>query len=201
MGVRDTQKQATRGRVLAAARDLFDAAGFEATTTRQIADRAGVAVGSVFTTVASKAEILSQVMVDRLEALYAELERVAPHLRGPTVDRLRSLMAIHYSFEMRRARLFVAYIAASYGWPLDGAVTPLGQNKRLQEMLGEQLRRGIEAGDVRPDADVPLFIEALLAAYFWNYRRVVQEGADAAALTAIMDRQLGLLFEGVAARP
>ena len=62
MGVRDTQKQATRGRVLAAARDLFDAAGFEATTTRQIADRAGVAVGSVFTTFASKAEILSQVM-------------------------------------------------------------------------------------------------------------------------------------------
>ena len=76
-----------------------------------VAERAGVSVGSVFTTFAGKAELLSQVMADRVEALQAEIERVAPHLRGPTVDRLRSIMAVHYGFETRRLRLFVAYVA------------------------------------------------------------------------------------------
>ena len=32
-----------------------------------------------------------------------------------------------------------------------------------------------------------------------DYRRAVQDGADAATLTGIMDRQIGLLFDGVRA--
>ena len=59
MGVRDDQKQATREKVLEAARDLFNETGYEETTIRAIAERAGVSVGSVFTTFASKAEVLS----------------------------------------------------------------------------------------------------------------------------------------------
>ena len=93
-GVRMARKQATRDRVLAAARDLFDEVGFEGSTIRMIADRAGVAVGSVFTTFNSKAEVLSQVMLDRLDGLYAELDAVLPHLRGACQDRLSSIMAI-----------------------------------------------------------------------------------------------------------
>ena len=97
MGLREEGKQATRRRVLAAARDLFDEVGFEEATIRMIAQRAGVSVGSVFTTFAGKIEILSHVMNDRLEGMYAELDRVVPHLRGHTADRLRSIMAVHYS--------------------------------------------------------------------------------------------------------
>ena len=42
MGVRDDQKQATREKVLEAARDLFNDVGYEETTIRAIAERAGV---------------------------------------------------------------------------------------------------------------------------------------------------------------
>ena len=52
MGVRDDQKAATREKVLVAARDLFNEVGYEETTIRAIAERAGVSVGSVFTTFA-----------------------------------------------------------------------------------------------------------------------------------------------------
>src|SRR3990167_8433511 len=96
-GVRKSQKEATRQRVLDAARDLFEARGYEETTVREIARQAQVSVGSVFTTFSSKGDILSQVMADRLDALYAELDRVAPHLRGSTPDRLRSLFAIPHA--------------------------------------------------------------------------------------------------------
>jgi AcrR family transcriptional regulator len=198
---RREKKLATRARVLTAARDLFDEVGYEETTIRMVAERAGVAVGSVFTTFAGKAELLSQVMADRVEALQAELERLAPHLRGPTVDRLRSVMAVHYGFETRRLRLFVAYVACSFTWPADGAVTPIGRNHRFRGMLIDVLRGGVERGDVRKDVDVDLFIDTLLATYVWNYRRAAQDGADAAALIAAMDRQIGLLFDGVGATP
>ncbi len=199
-GVRQLAKQATRERVLAAARDLFDEIGYEDATIRMIAQRAGVSVGSVFTTFAGKTEILSQVMTERLESLYIELERVLPFLRGPTIDRLRSIMAVHYSFETRRVRLFIAYIAASYGWTADQGVVPLGGNVRLKGMLAQTLLDGVERGEVRQGVDVDIFVDTLLAAYLWNYRLVCHENADAVGMTEIMDRQIGVLFDGVAAR-
>lgn len=194
-GVRTARKQATRERVLTAARDLFDEIGYEAATIRMIAERAGVAVGSVFTTFASKAEILSQVMLSRLDSLYAELDAVLPHLRGSCQDRLRSIMAIHYNFEMRHPRLFAAFVATTFLEPSPG-VTSFGQNLRLKGMLSDTLRDGVKRGEMRADLDFDLFIETLLAAYGFNYRKAVQGGADAGALTAIMDRQIGLLVQG-----
>jgi AcrR family transcriptional regulator len=200
LGARQERKQATRARVLAAARDLFDEIGYEETTVRMLAERAGVSVGSVFTTFAGKAELLSHVMGGRVEALQAELEQLTPHLRGPTVDRLRSIMAVHYGFETRRLRLFVAYVAASFTWSREGGVTPIGHNARFRGMLAEALAGGVARGEVRPEIDPELFIDTLLAAYVWNYRRAAQDGADAPALIAEMDRQIGLLFDGVAVR-
>ena len=200
MGLREEGKQATRQRVLAAARDLFEEIGFEDATIRMIAQRAGVSVGSVFTTFAGKTEILSHVMSDRLEGMYAELDRIAPHLRGHTVDRLRSIMAVHYSIEMRRQRLFVAYIGASFTWSADQTVIPLGQNARFKGMLADALIEGVARGEVREGLDAEMFVEVLLAAYIWNYRLISREGADVTRLIDLMDRQIGVLFDGVAAR-
>jgi AcrR family transcriptional regulator len=183
--------------VLAAARDLFEDIGYEAATIRMVAQRAGVSVGSVFTTFAGKAELLSQVMQDRLDALYAELEQVTPHLRGPAVDRVRSIMAVHYGFETRRLRLFLVYIGASFLWEPSQSVVPLGRNRRLRGMLADALAAGVERGEVRGDADVEVFIDTLLAAYLWNFRLAPQEGADVQAMITVMDRQIGMLFDGV----
>jgi len=69
LNVRQAQKEATRQRVLDAARDLFETVGYEETTVREIARQAGVAVGSVFTCFASKADVLSQVMAERICAV------------------------------------------------------------------------------------------------------------------------------------
>lgn len=174
--------------------------GYEATTIRMVAERAGVSVGSVFTTFSGKAELLSQVMQDRLELLYAELEQVAAHLRGPTVDRLRSIMAVHYGFETRRVRLFVVYIGASFLWKVGKSVIPMGRNQRLRAMLADTLTRGVALGEVRADVEIEVFLDTVMAAYIWNYRLAPQEGADAEAMIAAMDRQIGLLFDGVSAR-
>jgi AcrR family transcriptional regulator len=198
-GVRSAGKQATRERVLAAARDLFVETGYEAATIREIAKRAGVATGSVFTTFPNKLEILRMVMEERLDRLYAELDGVAPHLRGTTADRLCSLMAVQYDFEMKRPRLFTAFLAANFEWRDGPPIVTFGQLPKLRGMLRDVLEHGRKVGEVRAEADLEVFIDILLSVYGFNYRRAAQEGLDAAQLIEIMDRQITVAFEGLRA--
>ncbi len=200
LGARDRQRAATRERVLTAARALFDADGYQATTIRQIASRAGVSVGTVFTTFPSKSSILSQVMQDRLTALYAELDHMAPHLRGSTADRLRSIFAIHFAFEAPHIRLFLAHIAAAYDPDILPSDRPYGRTPRLQEITRECLIKGVAAGDVDPKADLQEIIDLLVAAYAWTYRLAASQGATADEMTAVMERQIGVISEGFAPR-
>ncbi|HEY3949143.1 TetR/AcrR family transcriptional regulator [Phenylobacterium sp.] len=196
--LRQTQKEATRNRVIEAAKELFDTQGYQGTTIREIAAHAGVSVGSVFTTFASKYEVLSQVMVDRLDGLYGEFDRVMPHLRGSTLDRLRTMFAIHFAFEVRHKRLFLAYIAAAFDWTLPGTSTPMGRNQRLQEIICECLQKGVEQGDVDPAINQQEVRDLLMAAYVWVYRLAAWHDADAPAMTEVMDRQIALIAAGFA---
>jgi AcrR family transcriptional regulator len=196
VSVRTSQKEATRQRVVEAARDLFEAKGYEETTVREIARLAQVSVGSVFTTFASKGEILSQVMADRLDGLYAELDRVVPHLRGSTADRLRSMFAIHYAFETQRTKLFLAHIAAAYDWTRGPNARPYGRTPRLVQIIHDCLADGVTQGDVDPAADLTMIVDLVLAAYAWTYRLAAWEGADAQAMSALFDRQVGLIACG-----
>lgn len=196
LSVRKSQKEATRQRVLDAARDLFESKGYDAATVREIAQIAAVSVGSVFTTFASKGDILSQVMADRLDGLYAELDRLVPHLRGSTPDRLRSIFAIHYAFETRRTRLFLAHIAAAYNWTLSPSSRPYGRNPRLKNVIRDCLAEGVARGDVDPAADLDLIVDTLMASYAWTYRLAAWENTDAETLSSIMDRHIGLVADG-----
>lgn len=197
---RRSQKEATRQRVLAAARELFDSHGYQGTTIREIARKAGVAVGSVFTTFASKGEILSEVMQARLDPLYAELDRVMPHVRGSTADRLKTMFAIHFEFEFQHVRLFLAHIAAAYDWTLPPNARPYGATPRLQEIVREALQKGVTQGDVRRDADLREITDLLMAAYAWAYRLVIREQADTPRLISVMDGQIDLVAQGFSPR-
>jgi AcrR family transcriptional regulator len=195
-GLRQTQKEATRNKVIAAARQLFDTQGYQGTTIREIASHAGVSVGSVFTTFASKGDILSEVMAERLDRLYAEIDRIAPHLRGSTADQLRSIYAMFFAFEAAQMKLFLSHLAAAFDWTLPPTAKPYGKNQRARQLLNEVLSKGVEAGDVDPGADLDEIAELLIAAYAWTYRLVVTEGADVKRLTAVMDRQIGCIADG-----
>jgi AcrR family transcriptional regulator len=60
--IRTESAEATRARILAAARDLFSRKGIDATTIAQIAARAHVSVPTVYATVKSKTGILRELM-------------------------------------------------------------------------------------------------------------------------------------------
>jgi len=195
--LRSARKEETRRRVLDASRELFEEIGYDAATIRDIAKRAGVSVGSVFTSFPSKAEVLTKVMQDRLTDLYGELDRILPHLRGSCADRCRSMFAVHYAFELRRPRLFLAYISAAFDWSAGPRSPVFGANAHLRGMIRDCLAEGIVRGEIRPDADLDMAVDMLLAAYIWNWRLAAIEGPDKDKMVAQMDQQIGMIFAGL----
>jgi len=183
--------------VLDAARDLFEEVGYESATIRDIAKAAGVSVGSVFSNFRSKSHVLTEVMQERLGELYADLERATPHLKGSTADRCRSLFAVHYAFEFRRLRLFLAFVGSAFDWRADPATPLFGSNPRLRGMVRECLRDGVARGDVRANADLDLAADLIIGAYGWNYRLAATAEVEAADLIRLFDRQVGLIFDGL----
>jgi TetR/AcrR family transcriptional regulator, cholesterol catabolism regulator len=195
--VREAQKQATRDRVIAAARTLFEEVGYEQTTIRMIAEAAGVAIGSVFTTFASKDEVLNHILLERFEALFEELDRLAPYIRGATRDRVASLLSIAYGVERQSLGLMLAHLAASHGWPTAIEEENNRRQARLTGLLKATLQRGVAEGDVRADVDLDTYVDMILAVYLRNYRTAWYEQLDAEALSALMERQLTALFTGL----
>jgi AcrR family transcriptional regulator len=200
LSARQVRKEATRQRVLDAARGLFESVGYEGTTVRMIAKAAGVSVGSVFTTFKSKREVLSHILHERLDGPHAELHHVASQLRGSTVDRLRSIFAIHYAYVAHHPSLFLAYVAATFDGA-DGEAPQDGEHSRLWQILHDCLTDGCARGEVCPKVDIKLVTDLLIAAYVWTYRLVSRGVADVEELGKVMDRHIGLIAGGFTPRP
>nr|MEA2797806.1 TetR/AcrR family transcriptional regulator, cholesterol catabolism regulator [Phenylobacterium sp.] len=54
--------------------------------------------------------------------------------------------------------------------------------------------------DIDPGIDPQEIVDLLMAAYVWIYRLAAWHDADAAAMTEVMDRQIGLIATGFAPR-
>src|SRR6185295_16988807 len=80
MRVTAQTKAATRERIIDAARQLFAAKGFEASTTRDIADAAGIASGTLFNYFAAKEDILALLAAEAVAGANLEFEARAPGL-------------------------------------------------------------------------------------------------------------------------
>jgi AcrR family transcriptional regulator len=198
LGVRDTQKQETRARVLAAARDLFDEVGYEGATIRLVAQHAGVSIGSVFTTFSSKADILSQVMQDRLEGVADAVETLPQ--ASSALERIKAILAVYYRYEMQRPKLFLAHLVTAFTPDQEAEVIPFGGADRALADARTALIDGVSRGEISPAADLDMVIDMVRAIYAWNYRLAARAPVDADHLASLSSRQIDLLFEGLKAR-
>lgn len=84
---RKEKKEDTRERVRRAAFELFSSVGFDATTTKAVAERAEVATGTVFVHARDKDDLLCLVMDELLrDAVVRGFQRVEP--RAPLLEQL-----------------------------------------------------------------------------------------------------------------
>jgi len=91
-GLRARNKAAIRQRIVTAALSLFQTKGFEATTTRSIARKAGIAEGTVFNYFATKEEIALHFFEEEVDHAIATV-RDNPRLRkAPLEEKLFALV-------------------------------------------------------------------------------------------------------------
>lgn len=106
---RERNKQAKRARLLAAARSLFARRGFAATTTAEIAARAGIGAGTLFLYFASKEDLLVEVFRADMDAVIERAFATLP----PRAALLTELMHVygamiaHHERDPELARAFV----------------------------------------------------------------------------------------------
>jgi len=151
----------TRERLLMAARELIEEGGYGAASVAAIAERAGVAAGTLYRHFESKEELfveLFRAVCEReVSAMRAAAERMDAD--ASQVDRLETVLATFAQRALRRPRLAWALIAE----PVDPLVDAerLAYRERYSALTAEALRAGIERGEL-PDQNVELTAAALV---------------------------------------
>jgi len=85
-GLRERNKEAKQARIFEAAAELFAREGYATVTTQQIAERADVAIGTLFRYASTKAELLLMVYNEDFRAHLEQGRRLSTTLRSPARD-------------------------------------------------------------------------------------------------------------------
>ena len=152
----------TKARIIDAAVDLFHRQGYNATSLRQIADGVGLQVGSLYNHMASKEQLLydimSEVMVELIEATEAEMAAAD----GDTLDRVRAFLRTSINFHAtRRKQTFIGNTELR-GLSPEHLEEIVELRDRYESMLRGSLEAAQEAGTIEVE-DVQLATFAALA--------------------------------------
>jgi AcrR family transcriptional regulator len=151
----------TRERLLTAAQELIEEGGYGAATVAAIADRTGVASGTLYRHFTSKEELFVEVFRSVCDREVGAMGAAADGLPadGSSVDRLTTVLATFADRALRRPRLAWALIAE----PVDPLVDAerLAYRERYSALCAETLRAGIAAGEL-PEQNVELVAAALV---------------------------------------
>lgn len=186
---RQAQKAETRAALMAAARDLFAERGFEATTLKAVADRAGVAVGTVFVHVPDKGALL-------VEALHDDLDRVLTAARAglpaePRAQILHMAGAL-YRYYAQNPALSAVLIKESLVAPLpEGSSSDQVLRGFLAQVAGALVAAGLLRPGVSPLEGATTFFAIYLITLLGGLRAPAM---DPDAMTAQLDRLLDVSF-------
>jgi AcrR family transcriptional regulator len=155
------RKQATEERIVEAARQLIAEGGYAEAQVAAVADRAGVAVGSVYRHFPSKAELLATVFRDASGREVAAVIQAAANAGNDTEPRIRAAVETFAFRALNSGRLAFALLAE----PVD----PLVEAERLvfrrayRDAFAAVISNGVRRGEL-PDQDPELSAAALVGA-------------------------------------
>ena len=172
--------RANRARLVEAARAVFGERGLAA-EMKEIAERAGVGIGTIYRNFPSKEDLILAIMRDALAVATAEAA-VAEAIDDP-IDGLRALLAIAFAMIERHGWLVEAV--------LEGRFLPNPQVRAEPEhyehlaRFQRLIQRAVAQGRLRADLDVAVASAMLTGTTTpWGYRRFLagltpEQAADA----------------------
>jgi AcrR family transcriptional regulator len=149
----------TRERLLAVARELIETGGYRAATVAAIAERAGVASGTLYRHFVSKEELFIEIFRDVCGGEMRAMAEAADEAGPGAVGRLEAVLTTFARRALRNRSLAWALLAE----PVDPLVDAerLDYRRRYAEAIEGELRAGILAGEI-PDQDIAFTAAALV---------------------------------------
>lgn len=160
------RRGATRRKLFDAAVTLIAEQGFSATTVDEIAERAGVAKGTVYYNFASKNVLYEELLRDGVDLLAASLRDAADRAvrvdGGTRVDALDAMIRAGLDFIAGSPSLTQLYVAEL--WRTNRVWQPTLQSVRGRAVavVEDVLRDAVDVGELTEELDVPLTASALL---------------------------------------
>ncbi|WP_032917888.1 TetR/AcrR family transcriptional regulator [Streptomyces rimosus] len=159
------RRGATRRKLFDAAVTLIAEQGFSATTVDEIAERAGVAKGTVYYNFASKNVLYEELLRDGVDLLATSLQEAADravHAGGTRVDALDAMIRAGLDFIAGSPSLTQLYVAEL--WRTNRVWQPTLQSVRGRAVavVESVLRDAVAVGELSEELDIPLTASALL---------------------------------------
>ncbi|MFE9610455.1 TetR/AcrR family transcriptional regulator [Streptomyces sp. NPDC006012] len=160
-----TRREATRLRLYEAAVTLIAEQGFSATTVDEIAERAGVAKGTVYYNFASKSVLFEELLRHGVGLLTASLRNAAERTAregGGKADALDAMIRAGLVFIERYPAFTQLYVAELWRTNRVWQSTLLVVRQEVVAVVEGVLRAGVAAGEFSEEIDIPLTAAALV---------------------------------------
>lgn len=159
------RREATRQRLYEAAVTLIAEQGFSATTVDEIAERAGVAKGTVYYNFASKSVLFEEMLQHGVNLLTDSLREAAERTAaagGGSVAALDAMVRAGLVFIDRYPAFTQLYVAELWRTNRTWQSTLRLVRRQAVAVVEEVLRQGVAAGELSEEIDVPLTAAALV---------------------------------------
>ena len=183
---RSLQREETRAIILESARTLFDESGFDKTTIRAVANRAGVGTGTIFNYFPDKPSLLIAALLDDLEKIEKSAFKTLPE-KASIIEKCLHITRVYYSYYARRPSLSRTLLRESNFIPGEFGELLKTRTNRFVKMIEDMMIEAQKKGEIRGDADC----EMAALTFFSLFLRVLFSGLGEPEFRP--DEQLGLL--------
>ncbi len=206
LGLRERRKEEKRRRIRASARAIFKKQGYEAATTREIAGRAEVSIGTVFLYARDKRDLLFLVFNDDLDRV---VDRAIESVDSgaPLIDQLVDWYRPFYEYFSKEP---------DFGrWALDGlvpddgtaeALSPLSPQavqhrqrvERSRAFLAGLVAKSQRSGEIAGVAESALVTRVIISIYLVELRRwLFSDSRDPTEGLRTLRRMLEIVTDGL----
>jgi AcrR family transcriptional regulator len=179
--------RANRARLIAAAHALFRERGLNA-EMKEIAERAGVGVGTIYRNFPTKDDLVGAIVMEAIGEIRRTVEECA--LIDDPVEAIRAFLSRGFDVSERYGDVMMAVLGG--GMPPDCAAQ-FAEIKEL-DLFDGIVRAGVERGIFRPDLDPGIVSAQAVTAFTpWSYQELRQTRSQ----QEITDAYVDMILHGV----
>jgi AcrR family transcriptional regulator/DNA-binding CsgD family transcriptional regulator len=183
-----------RAKIVAAALDLFRRRGYGATSVSEIAEAAGLPIGTLYRYITKKSDILYLLTQDIMPSLIEAIETSSQVGTTPEEKLRLGIRGYLAAVAQRRVHIKIMYWDTHWLEPHEQAVIK-AEEERTRQLIERLIEGGIEAGALRPVNVLVAAENVILAGHAWALKGFMLR--DQISLDDYITEQVELLVDGL----